>query len=218
MWLANDFSDGDAKLEQLAAKFKVSVGTDEESDVTQEDERDGPYFEPVVPLPDLVEVTSGEENEQVVFSHRAKLYRYDKDANQWKERGIGDIKILQNYDTKQVRVVMRRDQVLKLCANHRITPNMNIQQMKGAERAWVWSACDFAEGERKMELLLAVRFKTQELADTFKKKFEECQLILSEEQKGHVSFAEKFSKETNPVVYLDVSADDEPLGKYIWKL
>ncbi|XP_054829021.1 ranBP2-like and GRIP domain-containing protein 3 isoform X2 [Eublepharis macularius] len=152
---------------------RTSIGTDEESDVTQEDERDAQYFEPVVPLPDLVEVTSGEENEQVVFSHRAKLYRYDKDANQWKERGIGDIKILQNYDTKQVRIVMRRDQVLKLCANHRITPNMNIQQMKGTERAWVWTACDFADGERKVELL-AVRFKLQDVADSFKQIFEEA--------------------------------------------
>ncbi|XP_077200417.1 E3 SUMO-protein ligase RanBP2-like [Paroedura picta] len=152
---------------------RTSVGTDEESDVTQEDERDAQYFEPVVPLPDLVEVTSGEENEQVVFSHRAKLYRYDKDANQWKERGIGDIKILQNYDTKQVRIVMRRDQVLKLCANHRITHDMNIQQMKGSERAWVWTACDFADGERKVELL-AVRFKLQDVADSFKQIFEEA--------------------------------------------
>ncbi|XP_033003567.1 E3 SUMO-protein ligase RanBP2-like isoform X6 [Lacerta agilis] len=152
---------------------RTSVGTDEESDVTQEDERDGQYFEPVVPLPDLVEVKSGEENEQVAFSHRAKLYRYDKDANQWKERGIGDIKILQNYDTKQVRVVMRRDQVLKLCANHRITSDMNIQPMKGTERAWVWTAFDFAEGERKVEHL-AVRFKLQDVADSFKQIFEEA--------------------------------------------
>ncbi|KAM9021438.1 E3 SUMO-protein ligase RanBP2-like isoform 2-T2 [Ara ararauna] len=152
---------------------RTSVGTDEDSDVTQEEERDGQYFEPVVPLPDLVEVTSGEENEQVVFSHRAKLYRYDKDANQWKERGIGDIKILQNYDNKQVRIVMRRDQVLKLCANHRITPDMNIQQMKGSDRAWVWTACDFADGERKVELL-AVRFKLQEVADSFKQIFDEA--------------------------------------------
>ncbi|NXA53308.1 RBP2 ligase, partial [Nothocercus julius] len=152
---------------------RTSVGTDEDSDVTQEEERDGQYFEPVVPLPDLVEVTSGEENEQVVFSHRAKLYRYDKDANQWKERGIGDIKILQNYDNKQVRIVMRRDQVLKLCANHRITPDMNIQQMKGTDRAWVWTACDFADGERKVELL-AVRFKLQDVADSFKQIFEEA--------------------------------------------
>ncbi|XP_061853236.1 ranBP2-like and GRIP domain-containing protein 4 isoform X2 [Colius striatus] len=152
---------------------RTSVGTDEDSDVTQEEERDGQYFEPVVPLPDLVEVTSGEENEQVVFSHRAKLYRYDKGANQWKERGIGDIKILQNYDNKQVRIVMRRDQVLKLCANHRITPDMNMQQMKGSDRAWVWTACDFADGERKVELL-AVRFKLQDVADSFKQIFEEA--------------------------------------------
>ncbi|XP_043365543.1 E3 SUMO-protein ligase RanBP2-like isoform X2 [Dermochelys coriacea] len=152
---------------------RLSVGTDEESDLTQEEERDGQYFEPVVPLPDLVEVASGEENEQVVFSHRAKLYRYDKDANQWKERGIGDIKILQNYDNKQVRIVMRRDQVLKLCANHRITPDMNMQQMKGTERAWVWTACDFADGERKVELL-AVRFKLQDIAESFKQIFDEA--------------------------------------------
>uniref|UniRef100_M0R3M4 E3 SUMO-protein ligase RanBP2 n=1 Tax=Rattus norvegicus TaxID=10116 RepID=M0R3M4_RAT len=162
-------SKSPAKLNQSG----TSVGTDEESDVTQEEERDGQYFEPVVPLPDLIEVSSGEENEQVVFSHRAKLYRYDKDVGQWKERGIGDIKILQNYDNKQVRIVMRRDQVLKLCANHRITPDMTLQTMKGTERVWVWTACDFADGERKIEHL-AVRFKLQDVADSFKKIFDEA--------------------------------------------
>ncbi|XP_058934559.1 E3 SUMO-protein ligase RanBP2 isoform X1 [Kogia breviceps] len=164
-------SKSPAKLNQSGA----SVGTDEDSDVTQEEERDGQHFEPVVPLPDLVEVSSGEENEQVVFSHRAKLYRYDKDAGQWKERGIGDIKILQNYDNKHVRIVMRRDQVLKLCANHRITPDMTLQNMKGTERVWVWTACDFADGERKVEHL-AVRFKLQDVADSFKKIFDEAKI------------------------------------------
>uniref|UniRef100_A0A452S7F9 RAN binding protein 2 n=1 Tax=Ursus americanus TaxID=9643 RepID=A0A452S7F9_URSAM len=164
-------SKSPAKLNQSG----TSVGTDEESDVTQEEERDGQYFEPVVPLPDLVEVSSGEENEQVVFSHRAKLYRYDKDVGQWKERGIGDIKILQNYDNKQVRIVMRRDQVLKLCANHRITPDMTLQNMKGTERVWVWTACDFADGERRVEHL-AVRFKLQDIADSFKKIFDEAKI------------------------------------------
>ncbi|MEE6470252.1 hypothetical protein FKM82_008905 [Ascaphus truei] len=152
---------------------RVSVGTDEESDVTQEEDRDGQYFEPVVPLPDLVDVTSGEENEQILFCHRAKLYRFDKEANQWKERGIGDLKILQNYDNKAVRVVMRRDQVLKLCANHRVTPDINLQPMKGSERAWVWTAHDYAEGEGKVEHF-AVRFKLQDVADSFKDVVEEA--------------------------------------------
>ncbi|KAJ1118109.1 hypothetical protein NDU88_006304 [Pleurodeles waltl] len=159
---------------------RVSVGTDDESDINQEDEKDGQYFEPVVPLPDLVEVSSGEENEQVVFCHRAKLYRFDKDVNQWKEKGIGDIKILQNYDTKIVRVLMRRDQVLKLCANHRITPDLDLKPMIGTERAWVWTAHDFSEGEGQLEMF-AVRFKLQDVADSFKQIFEEAKQSLEKE-------------------------------------
>ncbi|KAM9709165.1 E3 SUMO-protein ligase RanBP2 isoform 1-T1 [Menidia menidia] len=163
-------SKSPAKLNQSRA----SVGTDDEQDVTQDEERDGQYFEPVVPLPDLIEISTGEENEHVVFSHRAKLYRYDKEAGQWKERGIGDLKILQNYDTKRVRLIMRRDQVLKICANHWITTVMRLEPMKGAEKAWVWSAMDFAEdGEGNIEQL-AVRFKLQDTANAFKQVFDEA--------------------------------------------
>ncbi|XP_056881219.1 E3 SUMO-protein ligase RanBP2 isoform X3 [Takifugu flavidus] len=155
---------------------RASVGTDDEQDATQEEERDGQYFEPVVPLPDLVEISTGEENEQVVFSHRAKLYRYDKEAAQWKERGIGDLKILQNYETKRVRLLMRRDQVLKICANHWVTSAMKLEPMKGAEKAWVWSAMDFAGVEEGKIEQLAVRFKLQETANTFKQIFEESKI------------------------------------------
>ncbi|XP_051783166.1 E3 SUMO-protein ligase RanBP2 isoform X2 [Erpetoichthys calabaricus] len=149
----------------------VSVGTDEDSEIHQEE--DTQNFEPVIPLPDLVETSTGEENEQVVFIHRAKLYRYDKELAQWKERGIGDLKILQDYDTKQVRVIMRRDQVLKLCANHWVTADMKLEPMKGTERAWVWSALDFSESDGKVEQL-AVRFKQQEVANSFKEIFDEA--------------------------------------------
>ncbi|XP_041663368.1 E3 SUMO-protein ligase RanBP2 isoform X2 [Cheilinus undulatus] len=171
-------SKSPAKLNQS----RTSVGTDDEQDSTQDEERDGQYFEPVVPLPDLVEISTGEENEQVVFSHRAKLYRYDKALTQWKERGIGDLKILQNYDTKRVRLIMRRDQVLKICANHWITAAMKLEPMKGAEKAWVWSALDFAEeGDGNIEQL-AVRFKLQETANTFKQVFEEAKVAQEKEE------------------------------------
>ncbi len=150
-----------------------SVDTDDEQEASQEVERNGQYFEPLVPLPDLVDVSTGEENERVLFSHRAKLYRYDKDLSLWKERGIGNLKILQHHETKRVRLVMRRDQVLKLCANHWIASNMKLEPMKGAEKAWIWSPFDFAEGQGKVEQL-AVRFKLQETANAFKEVFEEA--------------------------------------------
>ncbi|KAM6979133.1 E3 SUMO-protein ligase RanBP2 isoform 2-T2 [Tautogolabrus adspersus] len=171
-------SKSPAKLNQS----RNSVGTDDEQDSIQDEERDGQYFEPVVPLPDLVEISTGEENELVVFSHRAKLYRYDKTLAQWKERGIGDLKILQNYDTKRVRLIMRRDQVLKICANHWVTAAMKLEPMKGAEKAWVWSALDFAEsGEGNIEQL-AVRFKLQETANTFKQVFDETKVAQEKEE------------------------------------
>lgn len=179
-----------AKLNQSGA----SVATDDEQDVSQDEERDGVYFEPVVPLPDLVEISTGEENEQVVFSHRAKLYRYDKALGQWKERGIGDLKVLQNFDTKRVRLIMRRDQVLKICANHRITAAMKLEPMKGAEKAWVWSALDFAEVVEGSIEQLAVRFKLQETASAFKQVFEEAKVA----QENDKLMTEATSRVTTP--------------------
>lgn len=52
------------------------------------------------------------------FLRRAKLFRHDKDSKEWKERGTGEAKLLFNEQNKTVRVLMRRDKTLKLCANH----------------------------------------------------------------------------------------------------
>ena len=46
------------------------------------------YVEPIVNLESKGPCKTGEEDEVVKFAHRAKLYRFDKDVNQWKERGI----------------------------------------------------------------------------------------------------------------------------------
>lgn len=44
----------------------------------------------------------GEEEEERLFCERAKLFRFDKDTKEWKERGIGELKILKNNTTKKV--------------------------------------------------------------------------------------------------------------------
>ena len=43
--------------------------------MAEEGEGDDIHFEPVVTLPDLVELRTGEEDEEILYEHRAKLYR-----------------------------------------------------------------------------------------------------------------------------------------------
>lgn len=49
---------------------------------------------------------------------RAKLFRFDSVNAEWKERGTGEVRLLEHKQTKKVRLVMRRDKTLKVCANH----------------------------------------------------------------------------------------------------
>lgn len=69
-------------------------------------------YTPVVPLPDIVDHKTGEENAVVVYDQRAKLLRFDAETKEWKERGIGNIKILK--EEQIMRLVMRREQVHKV--------------------------------------------------------------------------------------------------------
>lgn len=49
---------------------------------------------------------------------RAKLFRFDRDSKEWKERGTGDVRLLRHKENGKSRLVMRRDKTLKVCANH----------------------------------------------------------------------------------------------------
>ncbi|KAJ1371872.1 Nuclear pore complex protein Nup98-Nup96 [Parelaphostrongylus tenuis] len=128
-------------------------------------------FKPVCPLPELVKVVTGEENEKVLFEERCKLYRYADETNEWKERGTGVMKVLENTENKKCRVVMRREQVHKVCANHQLLPGMTIQAMPRQEKAMMWYCEDFSE-EQKSHEKLSARFASVEVANKFKEIFE----------------------------------------------
>ncbi len=49
---------------------------------------------------------------------RAKLFKFDRDSRDWKERGTGDVRLLKHRENGKTRLVMRRDKTLKVCANH----------------------------------------------------------------------------------------------------
>ena len=108
---------------------------------------------------------------------RAKLFRFDASSNEWKERGTGEVRLLQHKETRKVRLVMRRDKTLKVCANHlstshhirhgivldtdhefQVTSEMKLQPNIGSDRSWVWKvAADYSENPPTAETL-AIRF------------------------------------------------------------
>jgi E3 SUMO-protein ligase RanBP2 len=144
------------------------VKSPERAETSDEDiveEAEDVHFTPVIPLPDKIDVKTGEEDEDILYSHRAKLFKFDKDTKEWKERGLGEIKLLRHVETNKLRLLMRRDQVLKLCLNHTI--NSSIEITPKDEKTWMWSAGDYSEGELEY-MQLACRFKAPEIAQEFK--------------------------------------------------
>ncbi|CAH8453831.1 unnamed protein product [Schistosoma turkestanicum] len=142
-----------------------------------EHENPDPYFEPVITLPPLT-VCNSEENEECLFKQRAQLFRFDAvdDPPEWKERGIGILKILRNKTNGCYRLLMRRDRTYKVCANHYLSKNMYLRPNCSSNRAFVWSTmADFSNEVVKPESL-GVRFANSTYADEFRKVFEEgCQ-------------------------------------------
>ncbi|CEF68166.1 Nup358 [Strongyloides ratti] len=114
----------------------------ENDDEAPEDFEPDVQFKPVVPLPDLVKVKTGEEDETVLFQEQCKLFRFDEDLKEFKERGIGKIKILRNETTKVTRVVMRREQVHKVCANFLLTKGMTIRLKPNSSKVCVFKCFD----------------------------------------------------------------------------
>ena len=130
------------------------------------------YFDPVVSLPSSFSTSSGEENEDCLFTHKAKLFRYDGNLKVWKERGVGIIKILRNKVSGKGRVLMRREQVLKLCCNHYIVPGMNLKPGSLVDLSWIWfTSADLSE-DTPQEEILCIKFKISETAAEFKKTFD----------------------------------------------
>lgn len=69
-------------------------------------------------LTEKVDTQTNEEKEEQTFKMRAKLFRFDRESKEWKERGTGDVRLLKHKENEKTRLVMRRDKTLKVCANH----------------------------------------------------------------------------------------------------
>jgi Ran-binding protein 1 len=152
---------------------------DDEEAPHNDDEDTGAQIAPIIKLEEVA-VSTGEENEEALLDIKVKLYRFDKDGNQWKERGAGTVKLLKHKETGKVRLVMRQSKTLKICANHLVSSSMSVQEHAGNEKSCVWHATDFADGELLKDELFCIRFASVENCKTFMEMFQE----VAESQKG----------------------------------
>ena len=142
----------------------------------------GDYFNPeeevkINPTNNLnlakVEVKTGEEDEDLIFKSRGKLYRF-RDG-EWKERGTGDLKLLRHKKEKKIRFILRQDKTLKIVANFIISekPLCELKPHQGSEKMFMFMAYDCSE-EPVMEKFV-IKLGNAEKAKVFKKNFEDAQ-------------------------------------------
>lgn len=146
------------------------------------DEDCSKHYEPVVRLAE-VETKTGEEDEHVLFKIRAKLFRFSKDLNEWKERGTGDVRLLKHNNTHKIRLLMRREKTLKICLNHYVNPTVELNENVGSDRSWVWHGVDYADAVRD-EALLAIRFRDSTNAASFKDAYDDARQFMDKLAKG----------------------------------
>jgi len=127
-----------------------------------------------------VEVKTHEEDEDVDFKIRAKLFRFSETLlnkgsgkKEWIERGVGEVKLLKHRENSMVRVLMRQEKTMKIICNHVVDPRIELEPNVGSDRSWVWSAWDFSSGELE-DTIFAIRFGNSDGAKEYKEAFEKA--------------------------------------------
>ena len=121
----------------------------------------------------IVRIETGEEDEDLIFKSRGKLFRF-RDG-EWKERGTGDLKLLRHKTNKKIRFILRQDKTLKIVANFIISekPLCELKPHQGSEKMFNFMAYDCSEEPVVEKFVL--KLGNAEKAKTFKKNFEDAQ-------------------------------------------
>uniref|UniRef100_A0A915MFU4 RanBD1 domain-containing protein n=1 Tax=Meloidogyne javanica TaxID=6303 RepID=A0A915MFU4_MELJA len=158
---------------------KENNDNEEDGDDKPEEFTPKDNFQPIVPLPSKIETKSGEENEEIVFEARCRLFRFDKADKEYKTRGTGDLKILFDKQKNRYRCVARNSEGLsKLFANFVLFANFKVEK-KEKPNCLIWRCKDSSENIEGSDETFLAKFRDGETAQKFSKKVEEIVSGLS---------------------------------------
>ncbi len=162
----------------------------------------------IVDLPQVT-IETGEKDEEEIFKARAKLYRWREE--QWKERGVGDFRIIRNKVSGKYRAVLRQDQTLKIrCLFYIHGQGLCVlQKLKTAEKSLFWTCADFSEEKLSLDRF-CIRLKTEEDVEAFSKAFNNA---LEENNKLSWATSGKTAEEKKEALVEEKKEKDEQADK-----
>jgi hypothetical protein len=119
----SSFLDQESAPEKEDNRTTSQSSSDSDSESNSDSESESPKAKRAkgsVIVPVLDTVATGEEEEETLLQFRCKLFVMPlskPESSNWKERGIGILRLNQNQDTLACRLVMRAEGTLKLLLN-----------------------------------------------------------------------------------------------------
>ncbi|KAG4436362.1 hypothetical protein IFR05_008152 [Cadophora sp. M221] len=113
----------------------------------------------------------GEEDEEVLHEVRAKARMFGtiagEDVNQWITKGVGPLRVLQNKDTKAVRILLRADPVGTIVLNKALLSEVKYES--AAKTLKILANADDGKGLETWLLQVKTDEAAKELADILEK-------------------------------------------------
>lgn len=151
-----------------------------------------------------------EKDKGTVLKMKCHLYRLQEDSIEWSAIGNDFIEIRHIDEADQYYFCMPRKQDgAKFDLYHPVSAQ-EMQYHADSEGSWIWTANDFS-GDKPVALTYAVKFKTVQQAEHFKKKHDEYSVLNHQKQQEQRVRAQSLHEEKQ-------KADKSHPTKYGWPL
>lgn len=112
---------------------------------------------------------TGEENELVIFKMRCKLFRWR--GGEWKERGVGESKLLRHKESNKIRFLLRQDKTFKPVANFMVSdPLCKLESYQDSDKMFIFMAYDCSDETPAIEKLV-IKLGNSDNGAKFKENF-----------------------------------------------
>lgn len=117
-----------------------------------------------------------EDKSETLFKARSKIYIWDKESKEWKERGLGNISVVKEEKTGKIKIVHVQEQTFKLRAFFYVYGEKMclLKKMETVKNAFCFTCIDYSDDVTKPAIRqFGIRFNKEEEFNKFQEVVEE---------------------------------------------